>query len=712
MTPIIDSLALVDIASSAARSMLLGGIAACALAAFRVRETSARLFTWKAVLYIALGMFFLMRAFPGISVPVPSLLRPAKTESAATQLSSTPAAIVETPRPTHISTLRNVPTSRSLPRRTATATNGRAPSSTEPVTLSLVNTQSASVESSIGPMDWRLIVVSVYAIVALALLLRFAIGIVWSRKLIAAAEPIDDSWLKQALTSAARNGQSVVVPQIAESRFISVPVTIGALRSTILLPSGWQEWDEATLQAVITHEMSHVARRDALTQRISLIHRAIFWFSPFAWWLDRQLAVLAEEASDEAALACGTDRNKYARTLLGFFEALHAAPGRIWWQGVAMAKAGQAEQRLERILAWKGTVRMGLKKSIAVMVIALGLPVVYLTAAVRPSMEQDIRAQQNSNDRTPPLAPSPQAAPSPSAEQESTPAPAVAPTAPFARIPAPGRPAIAPTSPTHPFAAMRPMVPMVPMAPMAPVKTAIPAVPAFPQMKSHGDGFSYAYGMDDEDRFVIVSGKSDSFTMSGSSQDAHHVERLKKEIKGDFIWFQRDEKSYIIRDQATIDRARKLWAPQEELGKKQEELGKQQEVLGEQQEKLGEKMEQVKVNLPDLSSELDKLKAKLQKLGPSATMDQIGDLQSEIGDLQSKIGDIQSAAGEQQGKLGEEQGALGEKQGKLGEEQGKLGEQQAELARKANIEMKGILDQAIKDGKAQPEGTGGGSPTL
>ena len=87
MTPIIDSVALVDIASSAARSMLLGGIAACALAAFRVRETSARLFTWKAVLYIALGMFFLMRAFPGISVPVPSLLRPAKTESAATQLS-------------------------------------------------------------------------------------------------------------------------------------------------------------------------------------------------------------------------------------------------------------------------------------------------------------------------------------------------------------------------------------------------------------------------------------------------------------------------------------------------------------------------------------------------------------------------------------------------------------------------------------------------
>ena len=55
---------------------------------------------------------------------------------------------------------------------------------------------------------------------------------------------------------------------------------------------------------------------------------------------------------------------------------------------------------------------------------------------------------------------------------------------------------------------------------------------------------------------------------------------------GDFIWFERDEKSYVIRDQATIDRAKKFWAPQEELGKKQEALGQQQEALGKQQEEL------------------------------------------------------------------------------------------------------------------------------
>ncbi len=233
--------------------------------------------------------------------------------------------------------------------------------------------------------------------------------------------------------------------------------------------------------------------------------------------------------------------------------------------------------------------------------------------------------------------------------------------------------------------------------------------------QSHSYGVhhgSYSYGYDDEQRFVIVSGNSDSMTMSGTGDDARHVERLKKQISGDFIWFQRDEKSYVIRDKATVDRARSFWAPQEELGKKQEELGKQQEELGKQQEELGSKMEQVKVHVPDMTAQLDALKAKLQKLGPEATMEQIGDLQSEIGELQSRLGEIQGEAGEQQGKFGKLQGELGEKQGKLGEQQGKLGEQQAELAEKATKQMKSLLDEAIKNGKAQPEPENGGGASI
>ncbi|MFZ0955847.1 MAG: hypothetical protein WAN60_05865, partial [Candidatus Sulfotelmatobacter sp.] len=245
------------------------------------------------------------------------------------------------------------------------------------------------------------------------------------------------------------------------------------------------------------------------------------------------------------------------------------------------------------------------------------------------------------------------------------------------------------------------VAPITAMAPPSPL--AILTGQSGTSHSSHGRGSSYTYGYDDHQRFVIASGKTDSFTMSGSTEDAEHVEKLKKTIAGDFIWFERDEKSYIIRDQATVDRARKLWEPQEELGRKQEALGKQQEALGAQQEELGKKMEEVRVAIPDMTADLDKLKGDLKQLSSNATMEQIGNIQSEIGELQGKLGDLQSKAGDQQSKLGEQMGALGDQQGKLGDEQGKLGDQQAELAERATRQMKQLLDEAIAKGTAQPE---------
>ena len=677
MTYIFDSsvlgLLLAEILGSAMRVLLLAGAASLGLSAFRVKSTSLRLLVWTSVLYGALAMPFLGRFLPAVQVPAPVFLQ---QESAASRESVAPPPAAGIADPTSMrSTVAGMakisaPKSASRPAHVPEGAGELAGNSSP----------AWSLRSLWQPLLWN-IAAGLYFAVALVLVARIVVGMVLSRRLIRSSQLITDTRVvKSAADNSARSRSKT--PPIVESELISVPVTLGALRSTILLPSAWREWDAAKLHAVIAHEMSHVSRGDALTQCLSLLHRAIFWFSPVAWWLNRHLATLAEQASDEAALACGADRNEYARTLLGFFEDLHSTPGRVWWQGVSMAKAGQAEHRLERILAWRGAVTMGLKKSFIVTVVALAVPVVYLAASVRPA------SPSSSGARTQQSAP-----PAPAPVVVGAPVAAVPPAAPIG-----GVPGLGPTG----------GVPAV--APVAPAILAMP--PAPPSMgfgqghgsgTGHGDGYSYAFGFDDEERFVIVSGKSDSYTMSGSTQDIRHVEKLKKQIPGAFIWFQRDEKSYIIRDQTTVDRAKAFWAPQEELGKKQEELGKQQEALGKQQEELGAKMEQVRVNVPDMTATLDKLKAKLQKLGPSATMEQIGELQSEIGELQSKIGEIQSQAGEQQSKLGDLQGALGEKQGKLGEQQGELGRQQGELAEKASRQMKELLDEAIKNGTAKPE---------
>jgi beta-lactamase regulating signal transducer with metallopeptidase domain len=765
-----SSTLLAQLANPAARALALAAAAGLSLAAFRVKATNVRLLTWTAVLYAALAIPLVAWMLPSLQVPTPSFAQSvfqsvrqnrifgAIAEQASAKESTPPQAAE-----------RRENAAPSLPRASrGGASRGTAPNTDRPLrgespTLAQTPTPAAAEAHAspsslaIGTMakapavtaatslpfpasiPWSAVAAGTYLAVALFLFVRFFVGLAFSRRLRQASQIIDDQRLTAKLASRAHASGLAIIPPAAESEFISVPVTIGALRSTILLPTAWREWDDAKLDAVVAHEVSHVARRDALTQRISLLHRAIFWFSPLAWWLDRHLANLAEQASDETALSCGADRKHYATTLLEFFEALQAAPGRVWWQGVSMAQAGQAEKRVERILSWKGTVTMsfkksGFKKSIVVAAVALAVPVVYLAASARPANSnaklQDVYLAQN---QTAPPAPSP--APEPQAQPSSTPAPAAAPTpemipspepsaqpepapAPHAIVgtitgtirggvasvpPAPGVAPVAAIAPTRPhaFAAIRPVAPIAAMAPPTPL--AILTGQSGTSHSSHGRGFSYAYGYDDSQRFVIASGKTDSLTMSGSTEDAEHVQKLKKTIPGDFLWFERDEKSYIIRDQATIDRARKLWAPQEELGQKQEALGKQQEALGKQQEDLGAKMEQVRVNVPDMTVDLDKLKAELKQLSSSATMEQIGNIQSEIGDLQSKIGELQSKAGEQQSKLGEEMSALGEKQGKLGDEQGKLGDQQAELAQQATRQMKQLLDEAITKGTAQPE---------
>jgi len=711
MTPIFAILASASpvalLANPAARALVLGAGAGLALWVLRVKATSPRLFTWTAVLYAALAMPLLGWMLPPLPVPTPAFLQIRTVQPAANSVHDAPPEIT----PTSSSVARDSSVSRNHKAKRTSSTVVRPGSATTAVNPAQSFPSAPVVASSGWPsiawpsIPWATVATGVYLAVALLLLVRLVVGLVFARRLIRTSQTIHDPRVTVRLASRGRACGLSGVPGIAESSFISVPVTIGALRSTILLPAGWHDWDNSKLDAVVAHELSHVARRDALTQRLSLLHRAIFWFSPLAWWLDRHLADLAEEASDEAALACGTDRNDYARTLLGFFEALHSAPGRVWWQGVSMAKAGQAEQRLERILAWRGAVTMGLKKSIAVAIIALAVPVVYLTASVRPAVQeprlQDLEGTQE--QALPPGAAPIVGVPAPalagSQSIDGVPDPALAPVAPRSLSTLPPR-AISGVVAINGLATVRPVAPVAPLAIMPPPR--IWSGQSTGSGDSHG-GMSYRYGGEDEQRFVVVSGKSDSYTMSGSTSDIRHVEKLKKTIPGDFIWFQNDEKSYIIRDQATIDRVRKLWAPQEELGKKQEALGKLQEALGKEQEELSARMEKIQVKVPDMTAQLDKLRAELKALSAGATVDQVGKIQEEIGDLQSKIGDIQSHAGDQQSKLGEEMGALGEKQGKLGEQQGELGEEQGKLAEEAAHEMKQILDEALTKGIAQPE---------
>ncbi|HEV3483747.1 MAG TPA: M56 family metallopeptidase [Candidatus Acidoferrales bacterium] len=732
--------------ASAARSLCLGCFAALAVGALRVKSVSGRLAVWKMVLYAALAMPLLGLILPPLSLELPSAvarliperatvanaLRPSEDAPATGALASEAFPTVpfrarpEIPLPKSDADVHPMSTTRTS-RSDALPADRFISGKAAPVVRESDASPAIAAKNPEASFPWIVLFAATYISITLLFLARLLLGIIFSRGLVRGARPIAESDVTSLLTIDEREDHPAIPLRLVESELISVPITLGILRPIILLPVGWREWGPAALRAVLAHERSHVVRRDALTQRLSLLHRAIFWFSPLSWWLHGRLADAAEEASDEAALLSGADRAQYAETLLGFFVALQQTPRRVHWQGVSMAKAGQAEKRVDRILAWEGDGSMHLNRSLSISLLLLGVAVVIFAAAARPSIAHT--QDQLVNPISAPAAAKPAPIANPTAD--APPDPGVAP------IEKP--PALTVPEPTPPSAPLA--VPMPEL--LGPNAAALPAIAAqwknamsddqirkiyrdaygaisraelsknevqeavelqLQQFQRDGvfragwPGFDGGFG----GRYVIVSGDS-PILMSGDSEDVEHATSLRNKIKGDYIWFQHDEKNYVIRDQATVQRAKDLFKAEEELGKKQEALGKQQEALGDQQRELGKKMEAVHVQIPDMSADMQKLEAQMKQLSAGGTQQQLGDLQRQIAELQHKIGESQYQAGDQQRQIGEQMRELGRQQGELGQQQGQLGRQQAEASRQANEQMRQLLDDAITRSTAQPE---------
>ncbi|HXT72799.1 MAG TPA: M56 family metallopeptidase, partial [Candidatus Angelobacter sp.] len=439
------------LAEPAARSLALGCLAAIALAAFRVKRVPLRLLVWTTTLYAALAMPFLGVFLPRMAVHVPAQTaalvqsvghRVAQSFRRGEAITSASANFAREASRQLRQTTPQRAVSYTRPGATANATAGAnfareasrqlrqttpqpevsyggsgVPANEVSATLATIpksftraarDTSKQTARGTVIPMiqtpqapkglsiSWVAVGLGIYFAVTVLFFARLVVGMFFSWRLERASEEIHEREAIRLVRMRACMGGLESTPRLAETKMLSVPATLGVLHPVILLPTDWREWDEAKLDAILAHEVSHVARRDALTQRLSLIHRAIFWFSPLAWWIDRQITELAEEASDEAALAGGADQARYAETLLEFFAELEAAPGRIHWEGISMANGCRAERRVERILSWKGSHSM--KKWLAVMIVAVAAPLVFVAGSAHPLLAQEDSAPKKAGN--------------------------------------------------------------------------------------------------------------------------------------------------------------------------------------------------------------------------------------------------------------------------------------------------------------------------
>jgi hypothetical protein len=133
---------------------------------------------------------------------------------------------------------------------------------------------------------------------------------------------------------------------------LSGPISFGVLRPTIALPAPLlHERDAWRRDAILAHELAHIAGRDRLWHLLADLAAATLWWHPLVWLARRELQTASELAADEASLLVDGGPELLAGCLVelcaagGRRTAGLAAEGR-WRSGVG--------RRVERLLEIEG----------------------------------------------------------------------------------------------------------------------------------------------------------------------------------------------------------------------------------------------------------------------------------------------------------------------------------------------------------------------
>jgi hypothetical protein len=134
-----------------------------------------------------------------------------------------------------------------------------------------------------------------------------------------------------------------------------------------------EKLDDRELEAVLAHELAHVARRDYPVVWVATLLRDAFFYLPTSWMAYRQLQREKETACDDLAVGA-TDRPL----------SLASALGKVWHQAVSGGALGTAqplvgvpetiETRIERLLGPRNSVATGARsRSVALAIGGSGL---------------------------------------------------------------------------------------------------------------------------------------------------------------------------------------------------------------------------------------------------------------------------------------------------------------------------------------------------
>jgi TonB family protein len=189
--------------------------------------------------------------------------------------------------------------------------------------------QSANLLGTPSRLDWWIIA---YLAGVAIVLLRLLLDMAGANRL-----------ANQARPNQARPGD---VAGVRISGATTVPFAWGLQNPVVVVPAEFLEWPNERRQAVLAHELAHIARHDISYTILARVACAVYWFHPLAWWAAAQMRREADRACDDAVLRSGFDQSAYANDLVEIarsFQSVRLAPGAI--------RPSELERRVRHIIA-------------------------------------------------------------------------------------------------------------------------------------------------------------------------------------------------------------------------------------------------------------------------------------------------------------------------------------------------------------------------
>jgi beta-lactamase regulating signal transducer with metallopeptidase domain len=130
---------------------------------------------------------------------------------------------------------------------------------------------------------------------------------------------------------------------------VEIPFAFGIFNPRVVLPQSWHAWSSRRLKAVLMHELSHIKRRDALSNAAAHMLCALLWFNPLMWIARALMLREAEVCCDLEVLTNGIKGPEYALTIL---EILRRARGPYFVRSSActLGRRRMLKERIRHIL--------------------------------------------------------------------------------------------------------------------------------------------------------------------------------------------------------------------------------------------------------------------------------------------------------------------------------------------------------------------------